>query len=126
MFSLPQGLGIWLCCTPTDMRKSYQGLSVLVRQALQEEPLNGALYVFINRRRTMLKALYFESDGYCIWSKQLERGRFQIRFDSRVKQRLQRSDWQCIIEGIDLRSVRRLKRFKWAPKDRRRSAQTIE
>jgi len=121
MFSPPSGLQIWLCCTPTDMRKSYHGLSAEIRQTLQEDPFTGALYVFVNRRRTMLKALYFESDGYCIWSKQLERGQFQVRFDSRVKQRLQRSDWQCIIEGIDLRSVRRLKRFKYPDIDRRSS-----
>lgn len=119
MFSPPSGLRIWLCCNPTDMRKSYPGLSALVRQTLREDPLDGALYVFVNRRRTMLKALYFESDGYCIWSKQLERGQFQVRFDSNLKQRLQRSDWQCIIGGIDLRSVRRLKRFKLSENDRR-------
>ena len=119
MFSPPSGLRIWLCCTPTDMRKSYHGLSSMVRQILQEDPLTGALYIFINRRRTMLKALYFESDGYCIWSKQLERGQFQVRWDAEVKQRLQRSEWQCIIEGIDLRSVRRLKRFRLVQNDRR-------
>jgi len=101
------------------MRKSYHGLSAMVRQILQEDPLTGALYIFINRRRTMLKALYFESDGYCIWSKRLERGQFQVRFGPRVKQSLQRSDWQCIIEGIDLRSVRRLKRFRLPENDRR-------
>ena len=101
------------------MRKSYHGLSAMVRQILQEDPLTGALYIFINRRRTMLKALYFESDGYCIWSKRLERGQFQVRWNSEVKQRLQRSEWQCIIEGIDLRSVRRLKRFRLTENDRR-------
>ena len=119
MFSLPSGLRIWLCCMPTDMRKSFPGLSALVRQSLQEDPLDGTLYVFVNRRRTLLKALYFEADGYCIWSKQLERGQFQVRFDATIKQRLLRSDWQCIIEGIDLRSVRRLKRFKLPDSDRR-------
>ena len=54
------------------MRKSFHGLSALVRQGLNEDPLDGALYVFVNRRRTLLKALYFEVDGYCIWSKRLE------------------------------------------------------
>lgn len=89
-----------------------------MRQSLSEDPLTGALYVFVNRRRTLLKALYFESDGYCIWSKKLERGQFQVRFDSPLKQQLQRRDWQCIIEGIDLRSVRRLKRFDLPENDR--------
>lgn len=121
MFSPPSGLQIWLCCLPTDMRKSYNGLSALVRQTLCDDPLTGALYIFINRRRTMLKALYFDGDGYCIWSKRLERGQFQVRFDGTVKQTLQRRDWQCIIEGIDLSSVRRLKRYQPAQNDRRRS-----
>ena len=112
MFSPAAGLQIWLCCTPTDMRKSYDGLSAVVRQALCADPLTGGLYVFVNRRRTMLKALYFDGDGYCIWSKRLERGQFQVRFDGSVKQSLTRRDWQCIIEGIDLRSVRRLKRYQ--------------
>lgn len=119
MFSPPSGLRIWLCCRPTDMRKSFPGLSALVRQSLAEDPLDGALYLFINRRRTLLKALYFEADGYCIWSKQLERGQFQVRWDGALKQRLERYDWQCLIEGIDVRSVRRLKRFKLPEKDRR-------
>jgi transposase len=64
------------------MRKSYDGLSALVRQTLRDDPLTGALYVFVNRRRTMLKALYFDGDGYCIWSKRLERGQFQVRFSA--------------------------------------------
>ena len=102
------------------MRKSYNGLSALVRQTLRDDPLTGALHVFINRRRTMLKALYFDGDGYCIWSKRLERGQFQVHFGT-VKQILKRRDWQCIIEGIDLHSVRRLKRYQLPENDRRRS-----
>ena len=101
------------------MRQSFHGLSALVCHALHEEPLDGALYVFVNRRRSLLKALYFEPDGYCLWSKKLERGQFQVRWNSEVKQRLQRSEWQCIIEGIDLRTVRRLKRFRLSENDRR-------
>lgn len=119
MFSPTSGSQIWLCCTPTDMRKSYNGLSALVWQTLRADPLTGALYVFVNRRRTMLKALYFDGDGYCIWSKRLERGQFQVHFDEGVKQTLARRDWQCIIEGIDLRSVCRLKRYQQPENDRR-------
>ncbi len=85
MFSPPLGLRLWLCCQPTDMRKSYDGLSAMVRQVLKEDPLPGALYLFINRRRTMLKALYFAGDGYRIWSKRLERGRFQGHVDGAVR-----------------------------------------
>ncbi len=125
MWLPPTGLRIWMYGAPTDMRKSFHGLSALVRQGLNEDPLDGALYVFVNRRRTLLKALYFEPDGYCIWSKRLERGQFQVRWDKLVKQQLQRSEWQCIIDGIDLRSVRRLRRFNLPANDRRLSVQTL-
>jgi len=64
MLSLTSDLAIWLCTQPTDMRKSFDGLSAQVRKLLQESPSDGALFVFINRRRTQMKCLYFESGGY--------------------------------------------------------------
>ena len=65
------GLRFWLYRKPTDMRKSFDGLAALVRHALGEAPLDGALYSFVNRRRTIIKVLYFEGDVYCVWSKRL-------------------------------------------------------
>ena len=67
-------LRLWLYTPPTDMRKSFDGLCALVRQKLEEDPVSGQLFVFINRRRTQMKVLYFEQGGYCIWSKRLEAG----------------------------------------------------
>ena len=58
------------------MRKSYDGLSVLVKQKMRENPLSGHLFVFINRKQTQMKILYFDRSGYCIWSKRLEQGQF--------------------------------------------------
>ena len=69
MFFPEAGLQIWLYSQPTDMRKSYHGLSALVKNQLQENPLSGQLFVFINRRRTQIKVLYFDRSGYCIWMK---------------------------------------------------------
>ena len=71
MFYPENDLRIWLCTEPTDMRKSFRGLSALVKNTLQEDPTSGQLFVFINRRRTQLKILYFDRTGYCIWSKKL-------------------------------------------------------
>ncbi len=59
---------IWLYARSTDMRKSFDGLSALVKQQLQEDPLSGQLFVFVNRRQTQMKVLYFDRSGYCIWS----------------------------------------------------------
>lgn len=103
---------LWLYRQPTDMRKSYDGLSALVRHVLGDDPLDGAAYIFVNRRRTQMKALYFEGDGYCVWSKRLERGRFQVRWEAPHKVSLTATDWTLMVEGIDLRSVRRLKRYR--------------
>jgi len=109
---IPQGqLRIWLYVPPTDLRKSFDGLSALVRTKLVEDPLSGQLFVFLNRRRTQVRILYFDRSGYCVWAKRLEQGRFHSTPTDATKQRLSWSDLQLILEGIDTRSVRRFKRF---------------
>ena len=66
---------IWLYAVPTDLRKSFDGLSALVRTKLMEDPLSGQLFVFLNRRRTQLKILCFDRSSYCVWAKRLEQGK---------------------------------------------------
>ncbi len=102
---------IWLYAPPTDMRKSFDGLSALVRTKLMEDPLSGQLFVFINRRRTQLKVLYFDRGGYCVWAKRLEQGQFHPQGDG-DKCRLAWTELKLILEGIDLRSIRRFKRYQ--------------
>lgn len=79
MFFPESQVRIWLCTIPTDMRKSYNGLSALVKNKLQGNPLSGELFVFVNRRQNQMKVLYFDRSGYCIWSKKLEQGQFVVR-----------------------------------------------
>lgn len=76
MIALSGDLKIWLCTQATDMRRSFDGLSAQVKQELGDDPTSGALFVFINRRRTQMKCLYFEAGGYCLWRKRLEQGQF--------------------------------------------------
>lgn len=110
---LPEsGVRLWLYTPPKDMRKSFDGLSALVRQKLAENPTSGHLFAFINRRRTQMKVLYFEPGGYCLWSKRLEAGRFHFNTLGGDKQALNWTDLKLIIEGIDLSSVRRFKRYR--------------
>jgi transposase len=59
---------------PVDMRKSYDGLYGLTRQELGQDPLNARLFVFINRRATQIKVLYWDRTGFCVWAKRLEQG----------------------------------------------------
>ena len=103
---------LWLYTQPADMRKSYNGLSTLVKQKLQEDPLSGQLFVFINRKRTQMKVLYFDRTGYCIWGKRLEQGRFHFNGKSGIKQQLSWTDLKLIVEGIDTTSIRQFKRYK--------------
>ena len=65
-----------------------------------------------------MKVLYFEGDGYCVWAKRLECGQFQVRWEAPEKVALDYTAWQLIVEGIDLSSVRRLKRYRYRQKDR--------
>jgi len=68
MIALGGDMKIWLCTQATDMRRSFDGLSAQVKQVLKDDPTSGALFVFINRRRTQMKCLYYES-GANVWNK---------------------------------------------------------
>jgi transposase len=106
----PEGqIRVHLYGRPCDMRKSFDGLQAVVRQELRAEPTDGGLYVFINRRATQMRVLYFDRSGYCIWAKRLEAGRF-ISDWSLVRTR--QMDWTALklmLEGIE--PGRRRKRY---------------
>jgi len=76
MISLDSFEVIYLHRDPTDMRKSIDGLSVLVQEEMQKNPFSRALFLFCNRRRTHLKAFYWERSGFCVWFKRLEQEKF--------------------------------------------------
>jgi transposase len=67
------------------MRKSFAGLQGLVARELEEDPLSGTLYVFVNRRRNLVKALFWDRTGYVLVAKRLERGRFSFPSEDRVQ-----------------------------------------
>ncbi len=87
MFFPESKVKIWLCSKPTDMRKSFDGLAALTKNHMAEDPLSGHLFVFINRRKTHVKILYFDRNGYCLWMKRLEQARFNVhdRYESILK-----------------------------------------
>lgn len=122
MLSLPslgdldQGLRVrvFLCTSPTDMRKGFDTLAVLVRDGLGYDPLSGHLFMFVGRRRDRLKILYWDRDGYALWYKRLEQGTFRMpvaKPDS-ASIELKASELAMLLEGIDLRSIKRRKRFR--------------
>ena len=115
----PEGqIRVHLYGYPTDMRKSFDGLYALTREGLGQDPLSGDLFVFISRRATQMRVLYFDRSGFCVWAKRLEAGRF-ISDWSQVRTR--EMDWtalKLLLEGIEPGRLR--KRFRYtAPAQKR-------
>ena len=108
-----QGVRVYVCVEPVDMRRSFYGLYGVAKDVLEEDPQSGAIFVFLNKQADYLKALYWGGDGFCLWAKRLERGTFErLRtHDGGRKRSLSFSEFQLLIEGIDLSSVRRRKRL---------------
>ncbi len=73
---IPSSVRIFVCTTPQDMRRSFDGLALAVQERLAEDPQSGALFVFINKRANRLKALWFDRNGYCILYKRLHQAVF--------------------------------------------------
>lgn len=108
----PEGnVRVWLCTAPADMRKSYNGLVALVKNHLQDDPLNGHCYVFVNRKRTQCKILFFDRNGFVIWGKRLEQGQFVYPANGTRKRALSFAQLHCLLEGIELKHARQYKRF---------------
>lgn len=116
MIGLPSTTKILFFTAPTDMRKSHCGLSGLVRNELGGDPTDGTLFLFLNRRRDRLKALYWDRDGLALWYKRLERGTFEmLETDGNSKSiRLDETELALLLGGISLASAKKRKRFKKA------------
>lgn len=119
MIALPRTLSIFLYSSPTDMRKSFDGLSGIVRGELNREPDDESLFLFINRRRDRIKALWWDSDGLVLWYKRLEAGTFQhLQADGgsgTPAVQIDVTQLAMILGGVSLESVKRRKRFVRTP-----------
>lgn len=114
MFFPNDRVRVWLYARPTDMRKQFDGLAALARNQLQEDPMSGHAFVFINRRRTYMKILYFDRDGYCLWSKRLEQGQFNYNADRGDKQALSWTELKLLLDGLEVQKSRQFKRYEQA------------
>lgn len=114
MFSLGSSHTYYLYSEPTDMRKSFDSLSGLVRTHMDTDPFNGKVYVFINKQRNRIKLLHWEGGGFTLYYKRLEKGQFELPDLTLNKQpQISWSDLMLIVEGIRLKSVRRNARFSF-------------
>ena len=78
MLTLAPTVRLYVCTTPVDMRRSFNGLANSTRELVGADPLSGALFVFFNRNKNLCKAIWWSSGGFCIFAKRLARGRFRV------------------------------------------------
>ena len=106
-------VGVYLCTAPTDMRKGFDTLAALVSEHLGRDPLSGDLFLFLSRGRDRIKALLWEADGFTIWYRRLEAGTYRLPAypPGQTSVTLKASELAMLLEGIDLKSLRRSPRF---------------
>ena len=116
MRMLPPAVRIHVSTQPTDMRRSYDGLALAVEES-GLDPISGHLFVFLNRRATQVKILFWDTTGYCIVSKRLARGTFRLAkkaHEGATHVTLDYGELTLLLEGLDLRGAVQRKRYRAA------------
>lgn len=116
MLNLPPSVRIFFATQAIDGRKGADSLAGMIRSVFLADPLNGHLYVFFSKRRDRVRIVYWDENGFAMWSKRLELGKFRASFssDGRLALRgVERADLALILDGIDLANARR--RPRWSP-----------
>jgi hypothetical protein len=117
MIHLPASVRVYLCLTPCDMRKSFDSLQALVREHLELDAFAGHLFVFTSRRKDRVKILYWDRDGFAVWSKRLEEGTYAVSLgdgDAERRREITAQELGALLSGIDLSTAKRRKRYQRA------------
>jgi transposase len=112
---LPASVRVYLCLTACDMRKSFDSLHALVRDHLQLDAYAGYLFVFASRRRDRVKILYWDRDGFAIWSKRLEEGTYAVPFAGEAgetRREITAQELGALLSGIDLDRAEKRRRYQ--------------
>lgn len=110
MLSFPASIRIYLAREPVDFRKAHDGLLAIVRDQFGDDPFDGSVFLFLNRRRDRVKVLHWDRDGFWLHYKRLERGTYQVPLGSEgARVSITRPQLAMLLEGIDLerRKVRK-------------------
>jgi transposase len=125
MLSLPPSVRLFVASQPVDGRKGVDSLMVLVREVFGHDPLSGHLFVFFSMRCDRVRIVYWDRNGFAMWTKRLERGRFRPTFSVDHKLApcaMEAAELALIVEGIELAGARR--RPRWQPHDTALSSTT--
>ena len=104
---IPDNTRIWIVAGLTDLRRGFVGLSAMVQTALEQNPFNGHVFVFRGKRGDLIKLLWFDGDGLCLFAKRLERGHFIWPKVEKGSIALTRAQLAMLLEGIDWRRPER-------------------
>lgn len=127
MLSLPPSVRLFVATQPVDGRKGADSLMVLVRDVLRHDPLSGHLFVFFSMRRDRVRIVYWDRNGFAMWTKRLEIGRYhRLSADRKLEVTgMEYAELMLILEGIDLAGSRRRPRWEPAPKKIQRSVESM-
>ena len=115
MMHWPASVRVYLCLNVCDIRRSFDGLHALVRDALQLDAFGGHLFVFCNKGRDRIKILYWDRDGFAVWAKRLEEGTYAVPVAGsaeEMRREITAPELGALLSGIDLGTARRRKRYQ--------------
>ncbi len=101
MLMVPPSVRVFLATAPCDMRRSFDGLAAMVQEQLGEDPFSGQLFLFRNRRGDRVKCLYWDGQGYCLFYKRMERGRFVFPKLQAGKVHISAQQLALLLDGVD-------------------------
>lgn len=102
MLSINSGAQVYIATGVTDMRKAINGLSILVEEELDLNPMSGYMFAFCNRKRDIVKILYWDRNGFCLWHKRLEKDRFRWPETTRDVQKINTRELAWLLDGLPL------------------------
>ena len=111
---IPNNLKVFFYLKPVDMRKSINGLSIMVVDQLEMDAMSGQLFLFCNRYKDKIKALYWDKNGFCLWYKRLEKGRFKIPDKYADHLEISMQELSYLLDGVDINKLRRFKAEKYS------------
>ena len=114
MFFHSPELKIYLALGATDMRKSINGLSILVNENMKLDPFSGSIYVFCNRRQNMIKVLYWDRNGFCLFHKRLEKDKFRWPSSKKDVITITKQEFSWLMDGLEIYQKKAHKSLKYS------------
>ena len=105
---------VYLAIGNTDMRKAINGLSILVQESMELDPFSGHLFVFCNRKRNIIKILYWDRNGFCLWSKRLEKHFFRWPESSEEVMKIDQRELMWLVDGLEINQQKAHNRLSYS------------